>query len=190
MCYVIVTAIDEIAYEPARNGSSEVHSKVIKLKSLNFQVKNVLDSKVILAKLQAHHFGMFCCMDIAFPPTGPVQPVAPINLRSRNTGATSATIEWTVPIVIYTPESYVVNYIAGACLGQPLMSVPVQSGTDFVSENQIFSADLTGLVDNTTYSYQVVATNSVGSTTSAPQSFIFSDPCKLAYAVSLGLYIF
>ena len=164
--------------------------QVIKLKSLNFQVKNVLNSKVILARLQAHHMDMFCCMDIAFPPTGPVQPVAPINLRSRNTGATSATIEWTVPIVIYTPESYVVNYIAGASLGQPLMSVPVQSGTDFESENQIFSVDLTGLVDNTTYSYQVVATNSVGSTTSAPQSFIFSDPCKLAYAVNLGLYIF
>ena len=84
-----------------------------------------------------------------------------------------------------------VNYIAGACLGQPLMmSVPVQSGTDFESENQTFSVDLTGLVDNTTYSYQVVATNSVGSTTSAPQSFIFSDPCKLVYAVNLGLYIF
>ena len=80
-----------------------------------------------------------------------------------------------------------VNYIAGACLCQPLMSVPVQSGTDFESENQIFSVDLTGLVDNTTYSYQVVATNSVGSTTSAPQSLTFSDPCKLADAV---LYIF
>ena len=72
-----------------------------------------------------------------------------------------------------------VNYIAGACLGSALMSVPVQSGTDFESDNQMFSVVLTGLVDNTTYSYQVVTSNSEGSTTSAPQSFVFSHSGKL-----------
>ena len=52
-----------------------------------------------------------------------------------------------------------------------VMSDPVESGSDFEAVNQVFSVALTGLVDTTTYFYQVVATNGQGSTSSDVLSF-------------------
>ena len=51
-----------------------------------------------------------------------------------------------------------------------VMSDPVQSGSDFEAMDQVFSVELTGLVDTTTYFYQVVATNGQGSTPSDRES--------------------
>ena len=52
-----------------------------------------------------------------------------------------------------------------------MTSAMVMGGSDFEAINQVFSVELTGLVDTTTYFYQVVATNGQGSTSSDIQSF-------------------
>ena len=73
-------------------------------------------------------------------------------------------------MIAYTPETYVVNY--GTNMSSlNLISAMVMSGSDFEAVNQVFSVALTGLVDTTTYFYQVVATNGQGSTSSDVQSF-------------------
>ena len=103
---------------------------------------------------------------------GPVLPQQPTNLMDNaiGTGGMSIMIRWTVPIIAYTPENYVVNY--GTSMGSLVMtSAMVMSGSDFEAVNQVFSVTLTGLVDTTTYFYQVVATNGQGSTSSDIQSF-------------------
>ena len=86
------------------------------------------------------------------------------------TGDMSTMIRWMVPIIAYTPETYVVNY--GTSMGSlDMTSAMVMSGSDFEAVNQVFSVALTGLVDTTTYFYQVVATNRQGRTSSDVQSF-------------------
>ena len=90
-----------------------------------------------------------------------------------------------MPIIAYTPETYVVNYIGGTCLCAAVMSVQVESGIDFESENLMFAVDLTGLVDSATYSYQVTSDNTEGSTISAPQTLVISELGTL-YSTSGG----
>ena len=110
---------------------------------------------------------------------GPVQPQQPTNLMDIGTGAMSTMIRWTVPIIAYNPETYVVNY--GTSMSSlDMTSAMVMSGSDFEAVNQVFSVALAGLVDSTTYFYQVVATNGQGSTSSDMQSFTTTILRKLA----------
>ena len=95
----------------------------------------------------------------------------PINVRVIRTDPTTATVEWTVPLIAYTPETYVVSYSTSTAKRQTLMSVPVESGADFDAVNQMFSVELTGLEPSTAYNYQVLSENSVDSSTSTLQSF-------------------
>ena len=111
---------------------------------------------------------------------GPVLPQQPTNLMDIGTGAMSTMIRWTVPIIAYTPETYVVNY--GTSMSSlDLTSAMVMSGSDFEAVNQVFSVALTGLVDTTTYFYQVVATNGQGSTSSDIHSFTTAILGKLCH---------
>ena len=102
--------------------------------------------------------------------TGSAPPERPTNLMNIDTRAMSSMIQWTVPIIAYTPETYVVNY--GTSMSSlNMMSNPAQNGSDFEAVDQVFSVELTGLVDSTTYFYRVVATNGQGSTSSVIESF-------------------
>ena len=55
-----------------------------------------------------------------------------------------------------------------------------QSADNFTATNLQFSVQLTGLSAGTTYYYQVVAVNSVGSTASVEQSFTTTELRELA----------
>ena len=101
----------------------------------------------------------------------------PTNLMNVSTAAFSTIIRWTVPNIAFTPETYVVNY--GVSPGPlSLMSDEMQSGSDFVTENRMFSVQLTELQDSTTYLYHVMATNAFGTTLSMTQSFTTTLLCK------------
>ena len=102
--------------------------------------------------------------------TGPADPMQPTNLRVTNPGDTTVTVQWTVPLIAYTPEIYVVSYSTGTLKRQVLMSDPVGSGADFDAVDQMFSVELTELEPNTAYNYQVMSQNSVTTTASAQQS--------------------
>ena len=97
---------------------------------------------------------------------GPASPTQPTNVRVVSADATTATVQWTVPLIAYTPETYVVSYSTGSLRCQMLMSGPVECGADFDALNQMFSVELTGLKPNTAYNYQVISSNTVGTNTS------------------------
>ena len=59
-------------------------------------------------------------------------------------------------------------------------SVPVESGDDLVSMNQVFHVEITGLTPGTVYYYQVVSTNTEGKTVSAINSLTTNPSCKLS----------
>ena len=82
------------------------------------------------------------------------------SLHAINVGLTSATIQWTVSIIRYTPETYTVWYGTSIYSYSSLReSEPVESGSDFVTPNQTFSVNLTGLLPATEYSFWVVPRN-------------------------------
>ena len=82
-------------------------------------------------------------------------------------------------MIAYTPENYTVHFGTSPGSLTPF-SQQRQSGDNFTATNLQFSVELTGLSAGTTYYYQVVAVNSVGSTASVKQSFNTTELRKLA----------
>ena len=83
-------------------------------------------------------------------------------------------------MIAYTPEDYTVHF--GTSPGSlTSFSQQQQSGDNFTANNLQFSVQLTGLAAGTTYYYQVVAVNSVGSTQSTVRQFTTREPRKLIY---------
>ena len=113
----------------------------------------------------------------------------PTNVRVISTDATTATVQWTVPLIAYTPETYVVSYSTGSLKRQVLMSDPVESGADFDAVNQMFSVELTGLEPNTAYNYQVVSSNTEDTITSESQSLNTTAGKLLRYHKSFLIVI-
>ena len=66
----------------------------------------------------------------------------------------SVIIQWTVPYISYSPETYVVQY--GTSRDSLIHN---SSSTDSEEEVMTYSVELSGLRDNTTYYVQVLATN-------------------------------
>ena len=66
----------------------------------------------------------------------------------------SVIIQWTVPYIFYSPETYVVQY--GTSRDSLIHN---SSSTDSEEEVMTYSVELSGLRDNTAYYVQVLATN-------------------------------
>ena len=94
-------------------------------------------------------------------------PGRPSNPHVINVGLYSATIQWTVISIRYTPETYTVRYGINRLSEE---SEPVESGLDFVTRYQVFSVNLTGLLPATEYTVQVVANNDYSRRRNRPQS--------------------
>ena len=109
---------------------------------------------------------------------GPTFPLKPSNIRNSTVTHNRATIQWTIPRIAYTPENYTVNFSTspGSLTN---VSQQQESGDNFTATNLPFSVQLTGLSAMTTYYYQVVAMNSVGSTASVEQSFTTTELRKV-----------
>ena len=90
----------------------------------------------------------------------------------------AATIQWTVSMIAYTPENYTMHFGNSPGSLTPF-SQQRQSGDNFTATNLQFSIELTGLSAGTTYYYQVVAVNSVGSNQSTMQQFRTNELRKL-----------
>ena len=104
-------------------------------------------------------------------PTGPSLPAAPVVHQPPVTSPTSALIQWSVPVVTYSPEQYTVYYTTNSS-GCPAdsdegynKSVTVYglNHTDFFTiMDQQYNITLTNLHPDTVYCYKVVATNTEG----------------------------
>ena len=85
-------------------------------------------------------------------------PVTPESLTVSAVSSTSATIGWTVPSIVYTPETYVVEY--GTSQDRlDMSSDPQYSGPNISIGSRTYSLQLNGLRAGTLYHYQVVANN-------------------------------
>ena len=102
----------------------------------------------------------------------------PIDTVHTTVTADYAVIEWLVPVIAYTPETYAVYY--GPDEVQLNFTSDVMIGTgDITATNQLYSTTIVGLQSNMTYYYQVVATNSVGQNKSTVSQLSTSPPSKL-----------
>ena len=78
----------------------------------------------------------------------------PENITFIDVKSDSVIIQWTVPYISYSPETYVVQY--GTSRDSLIHN---SSSTDSEEEVMTYSVELSGLRDNTTYYVQVLATN-------------------------------
>ena len=108
---------------------------------------------------------------------GPSSPLNPIDLVYTTVSSESAQVQWLIPDVAYTPENYTVVY--GEFPSQLTSSSDVVLGSDDVRDvNQMYSATLLDLEPNTTYYYQVVASNSIGTNSSDVELLVTPLPSK------------
>ena len=106
-----------------------------------------------------------------FTTLGPRSPSQPTSVRYINTTHSTATIEWRIPSITYTSETYYIEYGTSPTV-LDRQSVSITSGSDLTLTNQLYSVDITELISNTTYYYRAVAANSFASTRSTLGSFI------------------
>ena len=101
---------------------------------------------------------------------GPTAPSPPPNVSALGITHNRATIQWTVPSIAYTPETYVVEYgTSQDNLG--LTSGSQHSGPDITVTDVTYSLQLSGLRVGTEYHFTVVANNSEGYTESQLDMF-------------------
>ena len=120
---------------------------------------------------------------IIFPgPSAPLQPSNVIYSSVNNT------IQWTVAWIAYTPETYTVHFGTSRDSLTPF-SQQLHSGNNFTAINLSFSVQLTELAAGTTYYYQVVVVNSVGSNQSIVQQFTTSELRKLQMIIVVFCHV-
>ncbi len=79
----------------------------------------------------------------------------------------SATINWSVPIVSYTPETYIVYYgISTDNLNystNDVDSLGIENESFLTAQDEEYSVDITGLTSGMKYYYQLNSSNSFSS---------------------------
>ena len=102
--------------------------------------------------------------------THTVPPLTPVQVMATNVAATSATVVWNIPAIIYTAESYSVQYgVEENMLDQSTNSI--SSGSDTTIVDQTYNITLQNLHPDYTYYYQVTAVNTLFSTSTEVFSF-------------------
>ena len=91
---------------------------------------------------------------------GPSVPALPLSVATPSVLHNRVTVEWSVPVVTYDPETYVVMY--GSNQSDLLLQSEVTMAT---------RVELLGLVSKVQYYYQVWANNSAGNSSSDIGSF-------------------
>ena len=96
----------------------------------------------------------------------PVEPVE-VNVVKANT---TAVVEWTVPMIAYTPESYVVEFGEDSGFLSRTSGL-LHSGDDITVLNVEYTTTLQDLIPRTTYHFRVKSTNSFSDTYSIEVTF-------------------
>ena len=118
------------------------------------------------------------CIIVKF--TGPSNPLKPSNVMPTDITHYSVTIQWTVPMIAYTPETYTVHFGNTSGSLTPFNSHQY-SGDNFTATNLTFCVELIGLSAGLRYYYQVVTMNTLPSANhSAEQNFTTAELCEHA----------
>ena len=103
--------------------------------------------------------------------SGARPPFTPKQVQSIVT-TTTANISWTVPVIAYTPESYIVTYYGLELQPNTKESaLNVGDPTDIQTTNNIYFVLLEGLEEANTYKYTVNAINCNGTTSTDMMNF-------------------
>jgi len=109
---------------------------------------------------------------------GPSIPSVPIDIFHTTQSSTEAVISWLAPAISYTAEDYTVLYGRNQSFLN-YSSETVTGNRDISSVNQMYSIPLNELLSNTTYYYQVLATNTIGTNSSEVRAFETPLPSRL-----------
>lgn len=101
---------------------------------------------------------------------------------------TTANISFTVPSIIYTPETYHISY-RGMPLQNTLANSSMLQSSNINDVNVIHQIVLTGLEEANDYSFTIVSTNCIGSTSSPFFGFTTSPNCKNKLTILLFLIV-
>ena len=99
----------------------------------------------------------------------------PIDTVHTTLSSELAVIQWLVPEIAYTPETYTVTYGTDRTMLNYTSEVVIGS-TDVTAVNQVYSVTLRNLQSNTRYYYQVVATNNIGTNSSVISDLMTPQP--------------
>lgn len=115
---------------------------------------------------------------LSFIVLGQKSPSTPVDIRYTNTTHTTATIEWRISTITYTPENYQVEYGSSPVFLNGRSSV-IKSGNNLKATNRLYSVTISGLSSNTTYYYRVLSSNSFSSTYTSLKKVVTISLCKL-----------
>ena len=107
--------------------------------------------------------------------SGSSAPAQPIDTVHTTLSSELAVIQWLVPVVAYTPETYTVSYGTDPTMLNYTSEVIVGS-TDVTAINQVHLVTLRNLQSNTRYYYRVVATNTIGTNSSVIRELLTPQP--------------
>ena len=97
-------------------------------------------------------------------------PTQPMTVQTVNITSNSATVQWLIPYISYTPEQYTIDFgTARETLG--LRSSTLSSTTDISALNITYALTLQGLPPNTVYFFQLRSVNTYGATTTPVMLF-------------------
>ena len=132
--------------------------------------------ETVCSRYIAEQYIKLCTVSL---PAGPTNPVLPVFVRVTDSSGSSATIQWMVSSIAYTPETYVVRY--GTSLDDLNMtSGALYSGPNVRMVSRIYSIELSDLQPSTTYFYRVVTYNLFDQTASGVRTFL-TEECKLFF---------
>ena len=93
-------------------------------------------------------------------------PAQPTNVRVANVSSSSAIIQWTVPLISYTPEQYMVQFgLRQNMLNETSTTVDGNRNISVVNVTHALVLDV--LLPGTTYYFRVIARNGFGSAQSS-----------------------
>ena len=99
----------------------------------------------------------------------------PIDLAHTTVASDFVIVQWVVPYIAYTPETYIIQYGLTETFLTNTSDI-VSGSSDIMATNQLYSVRLSNLELLTDYFYQVVAMNSFDSNTSETAVFTTSSP--------------
>ena len=97
-------------------------------------------------------------------------PAQPTHVTVANVSSNSVIIQWTVRLISYTPEQYMIQYgLVLNILNQTGTTVNGNRNVSVVNETQVLVVD--SLLPETTYYFRVIARNALGPTQSEIGTF-------------------
>ena len=100
-------------------------------------------------------------------------PTKPMNVSSFVLNTTTVMIEWVIPSVTYTPETYTIHYHSLSCPHNGSVSVTGNTSVEIFTQqtNTQYSKSIDGLKPGIIYTFYVSSMNTEGHTISDDETF-------------------